>query len=103
MMGGVRGLGMMWFGPGFMGGWFSTFFFLIPMISGIMVIIGAIMMGKRSDEGTIWGIIVLAFSVLGLMGIGLAMAKRFLSSQGGTIKVETTSDKGTTFLIRIPK
>ena len=37
------------------------------------------------------------------MGIGLAMAKRFLTSQGGNIKVESTSDQGTTFLIQIPK
>jgi hypothetical protein len=52
MMGGGIDLGMMWFGPGLMGGWFSAFFLLIPMISGIMVIIGAIMMSKRSHEAT---------------------------------------------------
>ena len=46
MMGGARGLGIMWFGPGLMGGWLSASFFLIPMISGIMVIIGAIMMSN---------------------------------------------------------
>jgi hypothetical protein len=29
MMGGGRGLGIMWFGPGLMGGWLSGAFFLI--------------------------------------------------------------------------
>jgi hypothetical protein len=85
MMGGPRGLGIMWFGPGLMGGWFSASFFLIPMISGIMVIIGAIMMSKRSHEGTIWGIVVLVFSVLGLTGMGLAILGSILGIIGGAI------------------
>jgi hypothetical protein len=75
----------MWFGPGLMGGWFSASFFLIPMISGIMVIIGAIMMSKRSHEATIWGIVVLVFSVLGLTGMGLAILGSILGIIGGAI------------------
>ncbi|MDP9288382.1 MAG: hypothetical protein M3P08_09305 [Thermoproteota archaeon] len=85
MMGGGRGLGVMWFGPGVMGSWFSASFFLIPTISGIMVIIGAIMMNKRSHEATIWGILVLVFSVLGLTGMGLAISGSILGIIGGVI------------------
>jgi hypothetical protein len=85
MMGGGKGLGIMWFGPGLMGGWFSASFFLLPMISGIVVIIGAIMMSKRSHEATIWGIVVLVFSVLGLTGMGLAILGSILGIIGGAI------------------
>jgi len=89
MMGGSRGLGMMWFGPGPIGGWLSASFFLIPMISGIMVIIGAIMMSKRSHEATIWGIVVIVFSVLGLTGMGLAILGSILGIIGGAIALSS--------------
>ncbi len=36
------------------------------------------------------------------MGLGLSMAKKFLTSIGGNIEIESTSPKGTTFLIKIP-
>jgi hypothetical protein len=91
MMGGGIDLGMMWFGPGLMGGWFSAFFLLIPMISGIMVIIGAIMMSKRSHEATIWGIVVLVFSVLALTGMGLVILGSILGIIGGAIARNTTA------------
>jgi hypothetical protein len=90
MMGGARGLGIMWFGPGLMGGWFSASFFLIPMISGVMVIIGAIMMSKRSHEANIWGIVVLVFSVLGLTGMGLAILGSILGIIGGAIALSNS-------------
>jgi hypothetical protein len=90
MMGGTRGLGIMWFGPGLIGGWFSASFFLIPIISGIMVIIGAIMMNKRSCEA-IWGIVVLVFSVFGLTGIGLAILGSILGIIGGAIALSSNN------------
>jgi hypothetical protein len=91
MMGGARGLGIMWFGPGLMGGWLSASFFLIPMISGIMVIIGAIMMSKRSHEATMWGIVVLVFSVLGFTGMGLALLGSILGIIGGAIALSSNN------------
>ena len=91
MMGGARGLGIMWFGPGLMGGWLSASFFLIPMISGIMVIIGAIMMSKRSHEATMWGIVVLVFSVLGFTGMGLALLGSILGIIGGAIALSSSN------------
>lgn len=74
-----------------MGSWFSASFFLIPMISGIMVIIGAIMMNKRSHEATIWGILVLVFSVLGLTGMGLAILGSILGIIGGAIALSSNN------------
>ena len=94
MMGGGRGLDMMWFGPGLMGSWFSAPFFLIPMISGIMVIVGAIMINKRSHEATIWGTVVLVFSVLGLTGMGLAILGSVLGIIGGIIALSSNNRHG---------
>lgn len=36
------------------------------------------------------------------MGLGLSMVKKYIESIGGTIIIESTSPKGTTFLIQIP-
>jgi hypothetical protein len=91
IMGGARGLGVMWFGPGLMGEWFSASFFPIPMISVIMVIIGAIMMNKRSREATILGIVVLVFSVVGLTGMGLAILGSILGIIGGAIALSSNN------------
>ena len=82
-MRGMMGGGMMgwWSGPGFMGGWF----FSIPLISGILVILGAIMMNARPQETTIWGIVVLIFSIIGFTGMGFSILGGFLGIIGGAI------------------
>jgi hypothetical protein len=61
------------------------------MISGIMVIIGAIMMNKRSREATILGIVVLVFSVVGLTGMGLAILGSILGIIGGAIALSSNN------------
>jgi hypothetical protein len=82
-MRGMMGGGMMgwWSGPGFMGGWF----FSIPLISGILVILGAIMMNARPQETTIWGIVVLIFSIIGFTGMGFSILGGILGIIGGAI------------------
>jgi signal transduction histidine kinase len=36
------------------------------------------------------------------MGFGLAICKRIIEAHGGTIKVKTTKNKGTTFTVTLP-
>jgi signal transduction histidine kinase len=36
------------------------------------------------------------------MGFGLAICKRIIEAHGGTIRVKTTINKGTTFTIALP-
>jgi hypothetical protein len=82
-MGGMMG-GMMggWgAGPWFMGGWL----FPLPFVAGAMVLFGAIMMNARPQETRNWGIIVLIFSVLGLVGMGLSILGGIIGIVGGAI------------------
>ncbi len=85
-MGGIMG-GMMWGGSGwgseswFMGGWL----FPLPLVAGAMVLFGAIMMNARPQETRNWGIIVLIFSVIGLVGMGLSTLGGIIGIVGGVI------------------
>ncbi len=80
-MGGMMG-GMMWgAGPWFMGGWL----FPLPLVAGAMVLFGAIMMNARPQETRNWGIIVLVFSVLGLVGMGLSTLGGIIGIVGGAM------------------
>jgi signal transduction histidine kinase len=36
-------------------------------------------------------------------GLGLAIVSKILADHGGSVAVETTSDRGTTFLVRLPR
>ena len=79
MMGGgmMGGMGIM------MGGWF----FGIPLIAGILVILGAVMMNIRPQETTLWGIVVLVFSVIGFTGMGLSIVGAIIGIIGGAMAI----------------
>jgi hypothetical protein len=78
MMGGMMGW---WGGPGFMGSWF----FPLPLIAGILVLLGAILMNARPQETTTWGVIVLIFSVIGITGMGFSFLGSILGIIGGAL------------------
>ena len=64
---------------------FFSFFSSVVLISEIVVIIGAIMLSKRSQEATICGIIVLVFSVVALVGMRLSILGSVIGIIGGVI------------------
>lgn len=79
MMGGMmRSWG---YGPLFMGGWL----FPLPLVAGAIVLFGAIMMNARPQETHNWAIIVLIFSVIGLIGLGLSTLGGIIGIVGGAI------------------
>ncbi len=88
MMGGFRGMmGGYW---GMMGGYGFPFgsivgLSLIGLISGVLVIIGAVMLDTRPSEHTIWGIIVLVFSIISLLGLGGFFVGAILGIIGGAL------------------
>lgn len=68
-------------GPWFMGGWL----FPLSLVAGATVLFGAIMMNARPKETRSWVIIVLIFSVLGLVGMGLSILGGIIGIVGGAI------------------
>ena len=86
MMGGYRGMmdgywGMMG-NIGFPFG-FMMVFSLIGMVSGVLVIIGAVMLDTRPSEHTAWGIIILVFSIISFLGMGGFSVGAILGIIGG--------------------
>jgi hypothetical protein len=82
-MGGMMG-GMM---VGMMSGWFLS----IPIVAGILVIIGAIMLNARPRQNTLWGIIIVIFSIVGFTGMGLSFLGSILGIIGGAIAISKGS------------
>jgi hypothetical protein len=78
-----------WGGPGFMGSWF----FPVPLVAGILVLVGAIMMNARPQETTTWGIMVLIFSVIGFTGMGFSILGAIIGIIGGIIALTERSSK----------
>ncbi|MGE5685361.1 MAG: hypothetical protein ACM3ZS_09505 [Nitrososphaerota archaeon] len=85
-MDGMMGGGMM--GGGMMGG---GWFFYLPLIAGILVILGAVLMKIIPKETTIWGIVVLVFSVIGFTGMGLSFIGAIIGIIGGVIAISKGS------------
>lgn len=74
-------------GGGMMRGWF----FYLPLIAGILVVTGAVLLKIRPKETTIWGIIVLVFSVIGFIGMGLSIIGAIIGIIGGVIAISRGS------------
>ena len=74
MMGGLGGM----FG-GIGGLWF------IGLISGIVVVICAIMLGSRPVEHTTWGTLILVFSIISFFGMGGFFIGAILGIAGGAL------------------
>jgi len=81
MMGGYQGMmGSMGFGSGL---FFGMSF--IGVLSGLLVILGALMLYNRPREVSTWGIVVLVFSVLSLLGMGGFFIGAVLGIVGGIL------------------
>jgi len=68
-------------GPWFIGGWL----FPLPFVAGAMILFGAIMMNARPQKTRKWGIIVMIFSVLGLVVTGLSILGGVIGIVGGAV------------------
>lgn len=88
MMGGFGG--MMGGYGGMMGGFGVPFGFmsglsLLGLVSGVLVIIGALMLNTRPAEHTTWGTIILIFSIISLLGMGGFFIGAILGIVGGAL------------------
>jgi len=90
MMGGMMGGsgGMMGGYAGMMGSIGIPFGFmaslsLVGLVSGILVIVGAVMLNSRSGEHEAWGIVILTFSLVSFLSIGGFLVGAMLGTVGG--------------------
>ena len=60
-------------------------FSLAALVSGILVIVGAIMLNTRPEERTAWGSIVLIFSIVSFIGMGGFFVGALLGIAGGAL------------------
>lgn len=97
------GVGLMWYSVGFpffqgmMGGfpgmmpWFGFFspmfliFAVLGLVSGVTILTGAIMMNSRPEQRRTWGIVVLVFAIVSLLGMGGFIIGAILGIVGGAL------------------
>ena len=88
---GMMGNGMM--GEGMMAAYTSYYYLLqslgiFVMIAGIIVIIGAIMLHSNPQQNTLWGMLILIFSVLSIIGgSGILLSGLLLGAIGGALAI----------------
>jgi hypothetical protein len=81
MMGGYQGImGGMGFGSGMFFG-----MSIIGVVSGLLVLVGAMMLYNRPRDASTWGLVVLVFSVLSLLGMGGFFIGTVLGIVGGLL------------------
>lgn len=81
MMGGYYG---MTGGFGLAGTWFYSLA-VIGAVSGIMILVGAIMVYNQPTRASSWGALVLAFSIVSFLGMGGFFLGAILGIVGGVL------------------
>ena len=83
MMGGYQGMmGSLGVPFGFMQG-----LMLVGLVSGVIVIVGAVMVDARPTEHFAWGVIILVFSVISFLGMGGFIIGAILGITGGVFAI----------------
>ncbi|MEM4354487.1 MAG: hypothetical protein QW470_07045, partial [Candidatus Caldarchaeum sp.] len=79
--------GMM--GPWMMMGWWMPWAWsalsLTGLVSGIVVIAGALMLQSRPNQAQTWGALILAFSIISIFGMGGFIIGALLALVGGIL------------------
>jgi hypothetical protein len=91
--------GMMWRWGGPITAWplggMMIFTPIIGVISGIMLITGGLMIRANPSDSSIWGVIILVFSIIGFIGGGGFFVGSLIGLIGGIIAI-TASQSGKT-------
>lgn len=87
----TQGMPVGWGGPwgSMMGGW-NMMWGSIPwlgLLSGLIVLIGAILLNAQPEQSVSWGIVILIFSVISLWGMGGFFIGAVLGVIGGALAV----------------
>ncbi len=91
---GMMGPGMMMWGFG-NGYGFMAVLWMTALISGVIMLVGAIMLNARPTEHITWGIVVLTFSLISFLGMGGFFIGAILGIAGGALALSYKSPKET--------
>jgi len=58
---------------------------LVSLVSGVLVIVGAVMINIHPSQSSTWGIIVLVFSIISFVGMGGLVIGAVLGVVGGVL------------------
>lgn len=97
MMRGISGgysgmMGQYFGGNGSFGGWFYVITAL-GLVAGAMVLVGATMLYSRPEQTSVWGTVILAFSIVGLIGMGGFFAGSILGVIGGVLAIASGKER----------
>ena len=85
--GGMMG-GFPWMMGGFSYGYdLMLAFSLVGIIAGVLVIVGALMLNARPAERTMWGTVILIFSLTSFLGMGGFFVGALLGIVGGAFVI----------------
>lgn len=91
MMGGYQGMmGSLGFPFGFMGG-----LMLVGLVAGIVVTVSVVMLNARPAEHWAWGVVILVFSVISLLGMGGFLVGAILGIIGGAFAISWRPEQKT--------
>lgn len=79
---------MVGFGFGYGYGYNSgliTILSIISIVCGILVLLGAVMLNARPADNVVWGVMILAFSLISFVGMGGYFIGAILGIAGGAI------------------
>lgn len=60
---------------------------IIGIVSGVIVLVGAVMLSSRLDRNASWGTVILIFSAVGLLGGGGFLVGSLLGILGGILAI----------------
>jgi hypothetical protein len=86
--GGMMGMMAGWQGMMGVTGFAGNFFWgmsIVSLVSGLIIILGALMLFSKPDQTTTWGTIILIFSLLSLFGMGGFIVGALLGVAGGLL------------------
>jgi len=93
MMGGYHGMFSGYYGMMGLFGYWSYFAAAIGLVSGLVVLSGAIMIYTRPAKSVFWGSLILVFSVLSLFGMGGFLFGGILGMVGGLLALFTPESR----------
>lgn len=64
---------------------FMESYFLVGLVAGIIVLVGALMLNSRLTEHSTWGVIIVVFSAISLLGMGGFFIGAALGIAGGAL------------------